>query len=67
MYVWLSSFIVLFYLGRHMRMTIVRQRDPKQEAWFRHFLVEDKGAFNQAPSYVDYLCQIHKEIRQLIN
>lgn len=53
--------------GRHMRLTLVRQRDPKLDAWFRHYLVEDKGTFNNAPSYVDYLCQIHKEIRQLLN
>jgi len=58
---------IRFTRGRHMRMTIVRQRDPKMEAWFRHYLVEDKGSFNQSPSYVDYLCQIHKEIRQLLN
>jgi len=53
--------------GRHMRLSVVRQRDPKLEAWFRHHLSEDKGTFNQAPSYVDYLCQIHKEIRNLLN
>jgi len=53
--------------GRHMRLHIVRRNDPKMEQWFRHYLVEDKGSFNQTPSYVDYLCQIHKEIRQLLS
>ncbi|XP_067937652.1 protein transport protein Sec24C-like [Watersipora subatra] len=47
--------------SRFMKLTIVRQRD-KLEPWFNHFLVEDKGT-NGSPSYVDYLCHIHKEIR----
>ena len=55
------------FAGRHMRLHIVRRNDPKMEQWFRHYLVEDKGSFNQTPSYVDYLCQIHKEIRQLLS
>jgi len=47
--------------SHYMKLTIVRQRD-KLEPWFNHFLVEDKGT-NGSPSYVDYLCHIHKEIR----
>ena len=47
------------------QLTIVRQRD-KLEPWFHHFLVEDKGT-NGSPSYVDYLCHIHKEIRGIIS
>ena len=47
------------------QLTIVRQRD-KLEPWFNHFLVEDKG-INGSASYVDFLCHIHKEIRNLLS
>ncbi|CAK8671061.1 unnamed protein product [Clavelina lepadiformis] len=50
---------------RQMKLTIVRQRD-KLEPWFRHFLVEDRGA-GGAASYVDFLCHMHKEIRTLLS
>ena len=49
-----------------LQLTIVRQRD-KLEGWFKHFLVEDKGINPAATSYVDFLCQMHKEIRNLMN
>ena len=48
------------------QLTVVRQRD-KLEGWFKHFLVEDKGVNPVAHSYVDFLCQMHKEIRNLMN
>ncbi|XP_060569226.1 protein transport protein Sec24C-like [Ruditapes philippinarum] len=51
--------------NRYMKLTIVRQRD-KLEPWFNHFLVEDKGQ-NGSASYVDFLCHIHKEIRNLLS
>ncbi|KOC60808.1 Protein transport protein Sec24C [Habropoda laboriosa] len=50
---------------RCMRLTIVRQRE-KLEMVLRHFLVEDRGN-DGSPSYVDFLCQMHKEIRTLLN
>ncbi|XP_038060982.1 protein transport protein Sec24C-like [Patiria miniata] len=50
---------------RYMKLTFVRQRDTL-EAWFRHFLVEDKGS-NASASYVDFLVHMHKEIRNLLN
>ncbi|XP_046392405.1 protein transport protein Sec24C isoform X2 [Ischnura elegans] len=49
---------------RRMRLTLVRQRD-KLEIVFKHFLVEDRGN-DGSPSYVDFLCQMHKEIRELL-
>ena len=49
----------------YFQLTIVRQRD-KLEPWFHHFLVEDKG-LNGSASYVDFLCHIHKEIRNLLS
>lgn len=50
---------------RHMRLTLVRQRE-KLEHVFKHFLVEDKG-LDGSPSYVDFLCHMHKEIRGLLS
>uniref|UniRef100_A0A3B5L1S1 SEC24 homolog D, COPII coat complex component n=1 Tax=Xiphophorus couchianus TaxID=32473 RepID=A0A3B5L1S1_9TELE len=47
-----------------MKLQIVRQRD-KLEMLFRQFLVEDKGLHGGA-SYMDFLCYVHREIRQLL-
>ncbi|MEE6461698.1 hypothetical protein FKM82_001378 [Ascaphus truei] len=47
-----------------MKLIIVKQRD-KAEMSFRQLLVEDKGLLGGA-SYMDFLCCIHKEIRQLL-
>lgn len=47
------------------QLTIVRQRE-KMEPVFRHFLVEDRGN-DGSPSYVDFLCHMHKEIRTLLS
>ncbi|KAF5297356.1 hypothetical protein FQR65_LT01286 [Abscondita terminalis] len=50
---------------RFMRLTLVRQRE-KLEPVFKHFLVEDRGLDN-SPSYVDFLCHMHKEIRAILS
>lgn len=50
---------------RYMRLTLVRQRD-KLEMVFKHFLMEDRGLDGSA-SYVDFLCHMHKEIRNLLS
>ncbi|CAG7838332.1 unnamed protein product [Allacma fusca] len=50
---------------RHMRLTVVRQRD-KMELVMNRFLVEDRTSDGH-PSYVDFLCHMHKEIRGLLN
>lgn len=50
---------------RSMRLTLVRQRD-KMEMVFKHFLMEDRG-LDGSPSYVDFLCHMHKEIRNLLS
>ncbi|XP_063217274.1 protein transport protein Sec24C [Bacillus rossius redtenbacheri] len=50
---------------RSMRLTLVRQRD-KLELVFKHFLMEDRG-LDGSPSYVDFLCHMHKEIRGLLS
>ncbi|XP_056225359.1 protein transport protein Sec24D isoform X2 [Seriola aureovittata] len=47
-----------------MKLLIMRQRD-KPEMMFRQFLVEDKGLHGGA-SYMDFLCYVHREIRQLL-
>ncbi|XP_028284625.1 protein transport protein Sec24D isoform X2 [Parambassis ranga] len=47
-----------------MKLHIVRQKD-KPEMLFRQFLVEDKGLHGGA-SYMDFLCYVHREIRQLL-
>nr|KAF7423594.1 hypothetical protein H0235_008877 [Vespula pensylvanica] len=49
---------------RCMRLTIVRQRE-KLEMVLRHFLIEDRGN-DGSPSYVDFLCHMHKEIREIL-
>ena len=47
------------------QLIIVRQRD-KLEPVFRQYLMEDHSA-NGSVSYVEYLCHIHKEIRNLLS
>lgn len=47
-----------------MKLQIVRQRD-KPEILLRQCLVEDKGLYGGA-SYMDFLCYVHREIRQLL-
>ncbi|XP_068136686.1 protein transport protein Sec24D [Hyperolius riggenbachi] len=47
-----------------MKMVLVKQKD-KTEMAFRQLLVEDKGLLGGA-SYMDFLCCVHKEIRQLL-
>jgi protein transport protein SEC24 len=47
-----------------LQLVIVPQRD-KLEMVFKHFLVEDRGMDGSA-SYVDFLCHMHKEIRNLL-
>uniref|UniRef100_A0A8C9VGQ0 Protein transport protein Sec24C-like n=1 Tax=Scleropages formosus TaxID=113540 RepID=A0A8C9VGQ0_SCLFO len=51
--------------SRYMKLLVVKQED-KLELIFRHFLVEDKNNSGGA-SYVDFLCHMHKEIRQLLS
>ncbi|XP_051968721.1 protein transport protein Sec24C-like isoform X3 [Xyrauchen texanus] len=50
---------------RYMKLMVVKQED-KLEMIFKHFLVEDKN-INGGASYVDFLCHMHKEIRQLLS
>ncbi|KAM8881843.1 protein transport protein Sec24D isoform 1-T1 [Synchiropus picturatus] len=47
-----------------MKLQVVRQKD-RPEMLFRQFLVEDKGLHGGA-SYMDFLCYVHREIRQLL-
>ncbi|KAG2466653.1 SC24D protein, partial [Polypterus senegalus] len=47
-----------------MKLTLVKQKE-KAELSFRQFLVEDKGLYGGA-SYMDFLCHVYKEIRQLL-
>lgn len=47
-----------------MKLHVVRQKD-KPELLFRQFLVEDKGLYNGA-SYMDFLCYVYREVRQLL-
>ncbi|XP_037116537.1 protein transport protein Sec24D [Syngnathus acus] len=49
---------------RSMKLQIVRQKD-RPEMMFRQFLVEDKG-LHGGTSYMDFLCHVHREIRQLL-
>lgn len=51
---------------RSMRLTVVRQKD-KLEMVLRQFLIEDRGLNDSQLSYVDFLCHIHKEIRQQLS
>ncbi|KAG7458885.1 hypothetical protein MATL_G00225400 [Megalops atlanticus] len=47
-----------------MKLLIVKQKE-QPEILFRQHLVEDKGLHGGA-SYMDFLCYVHREIRQLL-
>lgn len=51
---------------RFLKLTVVRQRD-KLEPWFKHYIVEDTGFNTSHLSYVDFLCHVHKEIRNILS
>ncbi|XP_062859044.1 protein transport protein Sec24C isoform X2 [Trichomycterus rosablanca] len=51
--------------SRYMKLIVVKQED-KLELIFKHFLAEDKNN-SGGSSYVDFLCHMHKEIRQLLS
>ena len=49
------------------QLRVVRQRD-KTEVFFRRLLKEDKGAGHwEGTNYIDFLCQIHRDIKELLN
>ncbi|XP_051995784.1 protein transport protein Sec24D isoform X2 [Xyrauchen texanus] len=50
--------------AKSMKLLIVKQKD-RAEILFRQHLVEDKGLHGGA-SYMDFLCYVHREIRQLL-
>ncbi|RXG54280.1 Protein transport protein Sec24C [Armadillidium vulgare] len=51
--------------NQHVRLFVVPQQG-KHEMVMRNYLVEDKGVYG-APSYVDFLCHVHKEIRAILS
>lgn len=50
---------------RRVKLFVIKQGDGL-ESWMRKFLVEDRYATNSV-SYVDFLCQIHREIRNILS
>jgi protein transport protein SEC24 len=50
---------------RFLKLIVVKQKD-KTEGFFRKFLVEDKGV-DGSPSYVDYLCHLHRQIKDVLS
>ncbi|CAB1311855.1 unnamed protein product [Coregonus sp. 'balchen'] len=53
------------YMKLEYKLMVVKQED-KAELIFKHYLCEDKSVSGGA-SYVDFLCHMHKEIRQLLS
>jgi len=51
--------------SRQLKMFIVKPGDSL-ESWMKKFLVEDRYGQN-AESYVDFLCNVHREIRSLLS
>uniref|UniRef100_A0A0K0DEP8 SECA_MOTOR_DEAD domain-containing protein n=1 Tax=Angiostrongylus cantonensis TaxID=6313 RepID=A0A0K0DEP8_ANGCA len=49
---------------RRRKLFVVREKDAL-EPWMKKFLVEDRSGPN-VMSYVDFLCYIHREIRNLL-
>ena len=49
-----------------LKLIFVRQKDTLEQ-FFRPYLVEDKNLQNGASSYVDFLFQLHHEIRSILS
>jgi hypothetical protein len=49
-----------------LKLIIVRQKDTLEQ-FFRPQLVEDKNLHSGAASYVDFLFQLHHEIRSILS
>lgn len=49
---------------RHLKLFIIKQQEGL-ESWMKKFLVEDRYASN-SNSYVEFLCEVHREIRKLL-
>ena len=50
-----------------LQLKVVKQRD-KSETLFRRMLKEDKRVGQwEGTSYIDFLCQIHRDIKELLN
>lgn len=54
------------FLSLSLSQLVVVKQEDRVELTFKHFLVEDKSTSGGA-SYVDFLCHMHKEIRQLLS
>ncbi|CAJ0928978.1 unnamed protein product, partial [Mesorhabditis belari] len=52
--------------SRSRKLFIIREKDAL-EGWMKKFLVEDKPGGSSGMSYVDYLCLVHREIRNLLS
>jgi len=50
---------------RYLKLFIIKQQEGL-ESWMKKFLVEDRYATNSI-SYVEFLCQVHREIRSLLS
>ncbi|XP_027025074.1 protein transport protein Sec24D isoform X1 [Tachysurus fulvidraco] len=50
---------------KSMKMVVVKQKD-RPEMLFRQLLVEDKG-LHGGNSYLEFLCSVHREIRQVLS
>ena len=54
------------YRARYMQLTIVRQGfDQSNDARFLNLMIEDQNM--DAPSYVDFLCNVHRQIQSQIS
>ena len=49
------------------QLHVVKHRD-KTEVIFRRLLKEDKGAGQwEGTSYIDFLCQVHRDIKEMLS
>ena len=50
-----------------VQLIVSRQKD-KSEIFFRRQLKEDKGTGQwEGTTYIDFLCQIHREIKEILS
>ncbi len=62
-----TAFSSLHVPSPPLQLVVTKQRD-KTEVFFSRMLKEDKGAGQwEGSSYIDFLCQVHRDIKEILS
>ena len=62
-----SHVLYFIYIHFSFQLIVTKQKD-KSEVFFRRLLKEDKGAGQwEGVTYIEFLCQVHREIKEILS